>query len=189
MKKPDTFSTHSLKLLEENIEEFKKQFIEGTHFMQNPPQAKEGKKFHALISYYLKGYDISKFESVLNDGEKAMWQALKADCVLDFSKNKFVAVEHPFLVKEEKFFLNGRFDAIFKGENGYTILDWKMKNLPKNPEDDLQSVVYLYCASKIFNTENISMTYCSISTLEKTTVNFASKDAYYERIFSLVSKL
>lgn len=186
MKKANIFSTYSLKLLDESIEEYKKRYVEGTQFNQSSKDTKLGKKFHALIAYYLKGFDVSKFERMLSQDESTIWQALKKDAVL---KNEFVKAEYSFLVKEEKFYLTGRFDAICKDENGYLILDWKMKNLPKNPQTDLQSVVYLYCANKIFNTENISMVYCSISTLEKVKIEFDSSSSYYKHIFETVSKV
>jgi ATP-dependent exoDNAse (exonuclease V) beta subunit len=187
MKKIDTFSAHTLKLLESSPEQFKKRYIDGLHFLENPSlDAKVGKKFHALISYYLKGFEVSKPENALSESELAIWERLKADPIL---KNDFVLIEHSFLIKEAAFFLTGRFDAVYKGKDGYTVLDWKTKHLPKNPENDLQSVVYLYCASKIFGTENISIVYYSIFSNIKVEVNFASQKAYLERISGITANI
>lgn len=182
----ETFSAHSLKILEEDKQEYLKRYRLGTHFIYNPPETKLGKKFHALISYYLKGFQVLKLENALNKGGCKLWNTLKADPIL---KNDFVEVEHSFLVKEDKFYLAGRFDAVYKSGKGYTVLDWKMKNLPKSPESDLQSVIYLYCASKIFNTTDVSIVYCSISTLERIEVKFDSEETYYKRILDITSKI
>jgi len=182
----DTYNTHSLKLLEENPQEFKKKYIDKTAFIHSAPEAEEGKKFHALISYYFKGFDISKFENVLDETEKAIWEKLKTS---DMLKKNYVAVEHSFLIKEKSFFLNGRFDAVYKENDSYTVVDWKMKTLPKDPEEDLQSVVYLYCAGKIFDTENISMLYFSLTTHERAFVKLSSPEKYLERIEKIIASI
>ena len=63
-------------------------------------------------------------------------------------KDFFIETEYPFLIKEElnneNYYLTGRFDAIYKKDSEYIIYDWKTLNLPKNPKDDLQSIVYIY---------------------------------------------
>ncbi|GBF23419.1 hypothetical protein tpqmel_0823 [Candidatus Gastranaerophilus sp. (ex Termes propinquus)] len=100
MGKIDTFSVHSLKLLEKDPEEFKRRYVDCTHFTQNPVAARAGKKFHLLISYHLKGLDTAKFENALSEPERALWCGLKNDPIF---KNDFKLVEHTFLIKEDSF--------------------------------------------------------------------------------------
>ena len=77
----------------------------------------------------------------------------------------------------------------YEENNQYIIYDWKTLNLPKNPQDDLQSVVYLYCASKIFNTQKVKMRYLSIEKLEFIDVDFENTQKYKNRIDSIILKL
>ena len=65
----------------------------------------------------------------------------------------------------------------------------KLKNIPQNPKDDLQSIVYLYCASKIFNTKNIAIKYISLETQQIAEIDFIDEKAYLDKIFNIIEKL
>ena len=157
----DTFSSNSLKILDKSLEEFKNKYIYNLSFFKKEERALLGEKFHSLICAYLKNIPISKMIFDLDDKEKIIWNNLQN--FLKDKKENFKYTEYPFLIKEELgekfYYLTGRIDAIYKENDFYTIYDWKTLNLPKNPQDDLQSVVYLYCASKIFDSENIKIKY------------------------------
>ena len=171
----NTFSVNSLKLLDKSTEEFINKYILHLDFISYNQNAKSGERLHAMISYYLKGFDITKLANSLNKDEK---EILEKSLSLDIfkEKEKFIKSEESFLIKCCKddliFYLSGRFDAIFKDEEKYTIYDWKLKNIPQNPKDDLQSIVYLYCASKIFNTKNIAIKYISLETQQIAEIDF-----------------
>ncbi len=188
----NTFSVNSLKLLDKNIEDFINKYILHLDFLSYNQSAKSGERLHAMISYYLKGFDITKLTNSLNRDEK---EILEKTLTLDIfkEKEKFIKSEETFLIKCCKddliFYLSGRFDAIFKDGEKYTIYDWKSKNIPQNPRDNLQSIVYLYCASKIFNTKNIAIKYISLENQQITQTNFEDENAYLERIFNIVKKL
>ena len=51
--KIDTFSAHSLKILDKSINEFKNKFIYNLSLFKKDPRAILGQKFHALICYCL----------------------------------------------------------------------------------------------------------------------------------------
>ena len=85
------------------------------------------------------------------------------------------------------YYLTGRFDAIYKDEN-YIIYDWKTLNIPKNAEEDLQTIVYLYCASKIFNTQNIKIRYVSVEKSDFKDIEFKDCEIYKKRIDEIVEK-
>ena len=92
-------------------------------------------------------------------------------------------------LNNENYYLTGRFDALYKKGDEYIIYDWKTLNLPKNPSYDLQSVVYMYCASKIFNTKNIKMRYLSLEKLDIVEVDYLNDEKYKERIEKIIQKL
>ena len=188
----NTFSVNSLKLLDKNIEDFINKYILHLEFLSSNQSSKRGERLHARISYYLKNFDITKILNSLNQDEK---EILEKTLTLDIfkEKEKFIKSEETFLIKCCKddliFYLSGRFDAIFKDGEKFIIYDWKSKNIPQNPQDDLQSIVYLYCASKIFNTKNIAIKYISLENQQITQTNFEDENAYLERIFNIVKKL
>ena len=191
MRKIDTFSAHSLKILEKSVEEFKNKFIYNLSLFKKDPRATLGQKFHTLICYFINGFDVSKVIEELNEQEQIIWKNLEN--ILKDKKENFNYTEYPFLIKEElkgkNYFLTGRYDAIYKDNDGIVIYDWKTLNLPKNPIEDLQSVVYLYCGNLIFNTNKIKMRYLSIERLNFVDVEFENSEKYKNRIDEIISKL
>lgn len=191
MPKIDTFSANSLKILDKSLDEFKNKFIYNLSLFKKDPRAILGQKFHSLICYYINNFDVSNLVLELNEIEQSIWKNLKI--ILKDKKNNFIHTEYPFLIKDIlddwNFYLVGRYDAIYKENDEYIIYDWKTLNLPKDPSSDLQSVVYLYCANKIFKTEKIKMRYLSIEKLNFIDVEFENCEKYKNRISSIILKL
>ncbi len=188
----NTFSVNSLKLLEKNEQEFIDKYILHLDFLNKNEPAKMGERLHGFICYYLRGFNMDKIYNSLEQKEKEILQnVLKLD--IFSQKEKFIKTEESFLVKVRgdkfNFYLTGRFDAIYKDNDGYIIFDWKSKNIPNNPQEELQSVVYLYCASEIFNTRNIKIQYLSLEKQTSATVEFKYKNQYLERICSIADKM
>lgn len=188
----DTFSANSLKILNASPVLFKKECIEKLKFNNQNKEAMLGNKYHGLISYLLKGYDTSKMELSLNKDERAVFSELKNSKIINFaisSDEKFI--EQPFFIKEKlnntPFYLTGRFDAIVRNKDRYTILDWKTNNLPKNPSEDIQTIVYFEAAKKLFQTENIDMIYYSLEKEESAKIEYAG--GYLEKIKEIISKI
>jgi len=65
---------------------------------------------------------------------------------------------------------------------------WLVVNIPKNIQDDLQTIVYLYSASKIFNTQFVKIRYVAIEKLEYKDVEFKNIAYYKERIDKIISR-
>lgn len=188
----NTFSVNSLKLLEKNEQEFIDKYILHLDFLNKNEPAKMGERLHGFICYYLRGFNMDKIYNSLEQKEKEILQnVLKLD--IFSQKEKFIKTEEGFLVKVKgdkfNFYLTGRFDAIYKDNDGYIIFDWKSKNIPQNPQEELQSVVYLYCASEIFNTQNIKIQYLSLEKQTSTTVELKDKNQYLKRICSIADKM
>jgi len=187
----DTFSANSLKLLDKSIEEFKNKYIDNLSIYQKNDRATLGEKFHSLICFYIKGFNIEKLLLDLEENELVYWKNLEE--FLKTKKDNFIKTEYPFLVKnvlnDKPYYLTGRFDAIYKEKDEITIYDWKTLNFPKNPEDDLQTVVYLYCASIIFNTNKIKMRYLSIEKMNHYDIYFKDLKEYQEKIEEIIKKI
>ncbi len=192
----DTFSANSLKSLEVSYEAFKRKYIDKLELINSDDKIKTGNKFHILICYYLKGFNTEKFENSLDREEFELFQKIKKSEIIRFALSgdeKFI--EQPFFVQfpysDKKYYLTGRFDSVIKKCGKYYILDWKTTNIPKNPEDEIQTLVYLFAASKLYKTDKIEMIYYSLEKDEKKSVLF-TEDIYIkakEKIESLLSKL
>ena len=132
MKKIDTFSANSLKVLDRSLEEFKQKYLFNLSLLKKDNRAILGQKFHSLICYFINGFDVSKMVLELNEKEIKIWQNLEN--ILKDKKQNFIHTEFPFLIKEKlndkNYYLTGRYDAIYKENENYIIYDWKTLNLP-----------------------------------------------------------
>lgn len=191
MKKINTFSANSLKVLDRNIDEFIDKYIYNLSLYKKDPRSDLGQKFHSLICSYIKGINTDKIALDLNEKERIIWNNLKS--VLSNQRENFIKTEYSFLIKEQLndkfYYLTGRFDAVYKDGAGYIIYDWKTLNFPKEPENDLQTIVYLYALSKIYNTKNITMRYLSIERLDFIDIKFKNENDYKKRIDEIVKKM
>ena len=129
--------------------------------------------------------------SNLDEKEQKIWENIENK--LTPIKNNFIEFEFPFLIKCELknkfYYLTGRFDAIYRENNEFIIWDWKTLNFPKNPTDDLQTVVYFYCLNQIYKTEKIKMRYFSLEKNEFIDINFENIEKYKNKIDEIVSKI
>lgn len=187
----NTFSANSLKLLEKNYTEFQDKYIYNLSIYKKDSRATLGQKFHSLICFYIKGFDIKKLLLDLDKIELSYWKKLEE--ILAPKKKNFIKTEYSFLTKNEfmgkPYYLTGRFDAIYKENDEITIYDWKTLNLPKNASSDLQTIVYLYCASIIFNTDKVKMRYLSIEKLDYIDITLGDIQGYKNRIEKIIKKL
>ena len=145
-----------------------------------------GRKVHAMISYYLNGFDMGIMER--SAGEEVL-------------KHYNSILRHPLLQQEH--FLSewgftvsvgntanvfvGRIDAIFydKETNKYTIADWKTgMNIPKVAALDVQAQIYMYAFFRAqkdlgieFEPEDLSFVFVQTPSLNESRVDF-SKELY-----------
>lgn len=143
----------------------------------------KGKKVHALANYYLRGDDISKLETALNTDERIVWENLKQN---EFFQKSYVNSEYNLSCKVGEYWIGGRLDALVKDENFYYILDYKTGQIPKNPEYDYQTMVYLLCASKKFG-KNIKFVYIDLKNNQNCVIDF-DKD-YEKPILEICDKI
>ncbi len=182
----DTFSSNSLKVLDKNLEDFINKYVYHLSVYKKDERAVLGSCYHALMCQYLKGYDISKMKLRLKNVE------IFDNFIKTIKPNNFIKTEYSFLIKDsvenKSYYLTGRYDAIYKENNDYIIYDWKTLNIPKNAGCDLQTIVYLYTASKIFNTKSIKMRYVAIEKGEFQDIDFKDDKIYKNKIDNIIKK-
>lgn len=121
-------------------------YINGLNWAEGENNFKLGKSVHALINYYLRGFNIDKLLLNADEDIKNSWDVIENHPIL---KNKVIATEWTFnsKIKNTKSWLNGRIDAIFydSDDKKYIIADWKTgQNIPKDPDNSFQCMIYLY---------------------------------------------
>lgn len=180
-----TFSANMIKIFDECPQKYHLIYEEGISLPQDKTPAREGENLHALISYYLKGYNINKLVNSLNEKEQALWQNFLK---LNISKNDVESCEETFNYNfDGTNWLTGRIDSILKEENKFAIYDWKTGKLLTNSEKSPQTIIYLFSMfsklknqNKIKNHTDLKMVYYNLKTLEKTEVKLDEK--YYNDI-------
>lgn len=175
----NNFSPNMLKTFDECQKKFFLKYVEKMSIPQSAKFFEKGKKVHALANYYLKGEDISKMEKVLSAEETAAWSNLKSSKYFQFN---VVNTEYNLSCKVGEYWIGGRLDALMAdekkggGESDYGvvarsvmtkqsnlgnlsvnfyILDYKTGNIPRNPEFDFQTIVYLLAVDKFLNSKKI----------------------------------
>lgn len=188
------FSPNMLKTFQECPYKFFLKYTKKITITQSSKNAEKGKKIHALASYYLKGTDIRKFESVLTKDEKITWEKLKSNKYFNFNPLK---TEYNLSCKVHKFWIGGRLDALMQEEKNqnYYILDYKTGKIPFDVQNDFQTIIYLLCADKLLQKKggynNLSFTYLGLKEdIEKEIIlNATLKKEYEERIVSVCEKI
>lgn len=135
------YSANMLKTYKTCPLKYKLKYVERFSLPQKFEVFEKGKKIHALAYYYLKGDDVSKMETALTPEESAIWTRLKGN---EFFNMKTYRAEFDLNCKVGGFWVGGRLDAVVTDDEGnYYILDYKTGSVPKNAQEDLQTLVYL----------------------------------------------
>ena len=169
------YSPNMLKTFKSCPLKYKFKYIDKINLPQKASFFEKGKKVHALANYYLQGCNISKFEPTLNQYEKKAWEALKNN---EFFNKKYVNSEYNLSCKTGDFWIGGRLDAITKDETTYYILDYKTGLIPKNPEYDYQTMVYLLClssASFVSEQDKLKFVYIDLKNEQNCIIEFTQK--------------
>lgn len=176
------FSPYMLKTFKECPKKFEYKYIKKIIMPQKASNFERGKKIHALANYYLQGIDITKLETSLLPEEAAIWQKLKNN---EFFNKQYVKSEYTLSAKIKNYWIGGRLDALMQDENCYYILDYKTGAIPPNPEFDFQTMIYLYCASKILNTTCLKFVYIDLKNNENKIIEFSKERmTEYEKTLS-----
>lgn len=185
------YSPNMLKTFKSCPLKYKFKYIDRISLPQKASFFEKGKKVHALANYYLKGDDISKFEPTLNENEKIAWNNLKSN---EFFSYKYVNSEYNLSCKIGDYWIGGRLDAIVKKHKNesetYYILDYKTGSIPKNPEYDYQTMVYLLCLSSapfISPQDQIKFVYIDLKNNQNCVIDFTQeKKVEYEKAITTI---
>lgn len=185
------YSPNMLKTFKSCPLKYKFKYIDRISLPQKASLFEKGKKVHALANYYLKGDDISKFEPTLNENEKIAWNNLKSN---EFFSYKYVNSEYNLSCKIGDYWIGGRLDAIVKKHKNesetYYILDYKTGSIPKKPEYDYQTMVYLLCLSSapfITPQDEIKFVYIDLKNNQNCVIDFTQeKKVEYEKAITTI---
>ncbi len=183
----NSFSPNMLKTFEACPVKYHFKYIQKISVPQKNTLFEKGKKVHALANYYLRGDNISKLEKALNSEEKTIWEILKKN---EYFQKSYINSEYNISCKVGNYWIGGRLDALMKDENNYYILDYKTGSIPKNPEYDYQTSVYLLSASKMYG-KNIKFIYIDLKNNQNCIIDFIpEKEKEYEKnILAICDKI
>lgn len=176
------FYPSMLKCFSECPLKYKLKYIDNLSMPQNTSSAQKGKKIHALANFYLKGQDISKLENALNYEEKAIFEKLKQNA---YFQKEYIQSEYNLTAKINGYWISGRLDALMKDAENYYILDYKTGSVPKNPEYDFQTMLYLIILNKYLNKSNLNFIYIDLKNDKNYEIKLNDKlTSEYEKIIT-----
>jgi CRISPR/Cas system-associated exonuclease Cas4 (RecB family) len=183
------FSPNMLKTFATCPQKYWFKYIQKISMPQKSSTFEKGKKIHALANYYLRGDDIAKLETALNNEEKQVWEKLKQN---EFFQKTYFNSEYNLSCKVDKYWVGGRLDAVVFSDEIYYILDYKTGAVPKNPEYDFQTMVYSLCLnkklSKISNV-SIKFVYIDLKNDKNYVIDFKSEKEYSDLITKICQKI
>lgn len=129
-----------LKTFQECPIRYKYRYLDKIAIPQPASYSEKGQKIHALANFYLRGQDITKLQEALSQDEKNIFDKLKQN---PFFNKTYVNSEYNLTCRVGNYWISGRIDALMKDDEGLYILDYKTGSIPKNPQYDFQTVMYL----------------------------------------------
>lgn len=190
----NNFSPNMLKTFDNCHIKFHFKYIDRISVPQKFSIFEKGKKVHALAHYYLRGDNIDKLEQALSSSEKQIWQNLKTN---PYFQKTYVNSEYNLSCKVGGYWVGGRIDALMKelqdnNSFNYYILDYKTGTIPKNPEYDYQTMVYLLCADKLLQEyNNLKFIYIDLKNNENCIIDFTpdKKEEYENKLINICEQI
>ncbi|MGN0017695.1 MAG: PD-(D/E)XK nuclease family protein [Candidatus Gastranaerophilaceae bacterium] len=178
-----------LKTFEECPKKYEFLYLNKISLPKNKYLFEKGKNIHSIANYFIKGFDIKKLENVLTSQEIPLWNYLKSTA---YFKYDLLQSEYSLSIKLDDYWIGGRLDALVKNNEDYYVLDYKTGAIPKNPEYDYQTMIYLLCVDKLIkNYDSLTFVYLDLKNKTESSVklNEILKKAYKEKILSVLQKI
>lgn len=185
----NSFSPNMLKTYQMCPKKYFYKFVEKINVPTSFLKFEQGKKIHALANYYLQGINISRIETALSETETHLWQSLLHNPF--FQKNCYKS-EYPLSCRVGDYWVGGRLDAVVKDDEKYYILDYKTGAVPKNPEYDCQTMIYLLCLDVLLKPETPpAFVYIDVKNTKNYVIEFNQtlKKEYIECLSSICKKI
>lgn len=164
------FSPNMLKTFESCPKKFELKYVKNISMPIDDSIFETGKNIHAMASYYLRRENITNLEQELTEQEKLLWEYLKET---EYLKYEVVETEYNLTVKIGDFFFGGRLDAVVKNKDDYYILDYKTGKIPQNTTYDYQTMIYMLCVQKFFQTNEVNFIYMDLKHKLNAVVGFS----------------
>lgn len=181
----NNFSPNMLKTFKSCPIKYYFKYIKKISVPQKSSLFEKGKKIHALANYYLRGDNISKLETALNETEKKVWQSLKNN---EYFQKNYVNSEYNLSCRIGNYWIGGRLDALMKDENNYYILDYKTGSIPQNPEYDYQTMVYLLCTAQMYG-KNLKFVYIDLHNNKNYVIDYTDEAEYKKYITEICDNI
>ncbi len=185
----NSFSPNMLKTFETCQKKYYFKYVQNISVPQPVSFFEKGKKIHALANYYLKGADISNLLRELSFEEHQIWENLLNN---EFFQKSYVNSEYNLSARVGDFWVGGRLDALMKDDESYYILDYKTGSIPKNPEYDFQTMVYLICADRLLKTYGtLKFVYIDLKNNKNCVIEFTPerRGEYTEKLAKICAEI
>jgi CRISPR/Cas system-associated exonuclease Cas4 (RecB family) len=186
----NNFSPNMLKTYQSCPKKFYYRYVDGVNVPMSATPFEKGKKIHALANYFLQGVNISRIETALTDSEREVWKTLLAN---PFFQKDYFKSEYQLSCKIGEFWVGGRLDAVVTTGDEFYILDYKTGSIPKNPEYDYQTMVYLLALDRFLKGKysSLSFVYINLKDKQNHVIQFIPtlKFEYEKRIIDICTQI
>ena len=145
-------------------------YVQKLRWPTDPSNFRLGTQVHKLMDFQARELSC---QDVLRDADTDVLTTWKKLMEHPLAHLPVLANEWAFLVPVETFWLTGRIDRIAQKGDQILIIDWKTgTGIPKNPQEDWQTLVYLYATVETFqdlglsnlSPEDVQFVYLQVST-------------------------
>ncbi len=137
------FSVNQLKTWSRCKKKYFLDYVNKLHWPTDSKNFQLGQDVHKLLDYHSRQLDCTGIVASARQDVKSAWKLLMDDPIVHLP---VLGNEWGFEVPmRDNHWLIGRVDRISKDGDNILVIDWKTGTaVPKNPEDDWQTRVYLY---------------------------------------------
>ena len=184
------FSPNMLKTYQACPKKYWFKYVEGLNVPISSLPFEKDKIIYALANYSLQGVNVTRLEDALNSQELEVWHILLEN---PFFQKKCFKSEYQLSCKVGDFWVGGRLDAVVFDEENYFILDYKTGSIPKSPEIDYQTMVYLICLDRALagKYDKLSFVYINLKDRNNYVIEFNQqlKNEYEKRLVEICKQI